>query len=113
RVGSADPQHPNGARFTISKDLHCVRGRRPVRNNPRFYIPDSCQVSDLCRIVPIAETWEVAVSSRLACVLGCRLPIHLEHTRTWLPNQSPDQIQIVNLDRSRSCLTGLIDSLQN
>jgi hypothetical protein len=64
-------------------------------------------------IIPVAKAGQGAVAAGLPSILGSRLAVHLQNAAARSPQKTPNQVQIVNLDRGGGSLHGLIKALEN
>jgi hypothetical protein len=69
--------------------------------------------STVLRIRVVHQRDELAVRPALACVLSRRLAIHLENGAAGLADHAAHEVQIVDLNRGRRRLIGLIHALQD
>jgi hypothetical protein len=65
------------------------------------------------RVLPVAKAGQVSVGAGLACVLGRRLSVHLQHAATRSPDHPAEQVHVVDLAGGRGCLVGLVDALEH
>lgn len=64
-------------------------------------------------VLPVAEARQVAVGAALPRVLCGGLAVHLEQSGSRAAQHAPDQVQVVDLDRRRGGLVGLVDALED
>ena len=103
----------------LSKELES-RGEAPEALLGRAEVAEASgkmtearKLFDVRRIAPVAKTREVAVSTALASVLRCGLPIHLQHPTARFSNKATNQVEIIDLDSGGCPLHRLVDALEN
>jgi hypothetical protein len=95
-----------------AKDVLDMGGFIPMRYFDRINVPNVGQLFHMYRIQVIAETGELSIAARLSIVLSCWLAIHLKYATSWLADQSPEEIDVIDLACCRGGLIRLIYSLQ-
>jgi hypothetical protein len=83
-----------------------------VRDDHLVDVPQLGELTDMRPVLPVAQTREVAVGTRLAGVLSCRLTVHLVDAGTRATDHPAQEVQVVDLTRGSRGLVGLVEALQ-